>query len=363
MLQRVNPHDIISTRFHSNDFNASRAEYISIRIRTLALVFAIIAPLWIPIDYIVMETITFWQIVTLRIIFSISLLGLSRWGTNCNKLPAAQVRIFLFILIPSLFFIASHLLFKDSDSDHAILLGYAFLPLLIMALLAIVPLTLREGLTFSGTLIAMFIITKLLLGTLFTIPALADLWLLVLLAIVALWVQMSQLHMLMRLYREATRDALTGLVNRRVLSTKLEEEVAGNDTPLVLLLFDLDLFKRINDTYGHHTGDNVLKSFADILREHSKDNYLMGRYGGEEFLAILPETDISKALETAEAIRNACHGYTIHSIDEGQEVKFTTSIGLATRRPGETAQELLNRVDQGLYKAKSAGRDMVVVAD
>ena len=169
--------------------------------------------------------------------------------------------------------------------------------------------------------------------------------------------------MLMRLYREATRDALTGLVNRRVLSTKLEEEFNANDPRLVLLLFDLDLFKRINDNYGHHTGDNVLKAFADILRRHCEENFVVGRYGGEEFLAILPNTEIVRAREVAESIRVSCHEYTVHSSEDEQEIKFTTSIGLATRKPGESAHDMLARVDQGLYKAKSAGRDMVVVAD
>ena len=364
LLQRVNPHDIVSTRFHSRDFNTSRAEYISIRIRTLALIFAVLAPLWIPIDYLVLEDSLFWKVVALRIAFSLSLFGLSRWGTNCNHLPAAMARIALFILIPGLFFLTSHLLFRDSGADHAVLLGYAFLPLLMMALLTIVPLTLLEGIFFATLLMVVFVVTKLLLGTLLTLPALADLWLLALLALVALWVQMTQLHMLMRLYREATRDALTGLVNRRVLSTKLEQEIVQHDNAIALLLFDLDLFKRINDTYGHHTGDNVLKVFAKILNEHCTGSCIAGRYGGEEFMAILPGGDREQARAIAERIRAACHEYTIDSAeDEPREVRFTTSIGVATRRPSESADEMLNRVDVGLYQAKSGGRDMVVVAD
>ena len=364
MLQRVNPQDILTTRFHSRDFNTSRAEYISIRVRTLALLFAILAPLWIPIDFFVMDEGTFWQIVVLRIVFSISLLALSVWGTSCNLLHAAHLRLFLFILIPSLFFMASHLMFDGAEGEHAVLLGYAFLPLLIMALLTIVPLTLLEGAIFTGMLILLFILTKLMLGTMGTLGALSDLWLLLLLAAVALWVQMTQLHMLMRLHREATRDALTGLVNRRVLSSKLEQEIANNNPSLVLLLFDLDLFKRINDNFGHHTGDNVLKAFSGILRDHCEGRHEMGRYGGEEFLAILPQTSIADACKLAESIRLACHSYTIHaSDDESQEIHFTTSIGVATRRPGERADEMLQRVDVGLYQAKSSGRDMVVVAD
>jgi len=363
MSQRVNPQDILSTRYHSRDFNTSRSEYISIRIRTLSVAFAILAPLWIPIDYFVMENPTFSYIVLLRLVFSFALLSLSRWGTHCNLLHAARVRIFLFILIPCLFFLASHLLLHDINSEHAILLGYSFLPFLIMALLTIVPLTLFEGIGYVGMIIAFYIVTKVMQGSFLTIPALGDLWLLLLIATIALWVQMTQLHMLMRLYREATRDALTGLVNRRVLSTKLEQEVAHADNSLAVLLFDLDLFKRINDNYGHHAGDTVLQAFGEILKQHCRDKNVVGRYGGEEFLAILPDTDVEAAKEVAERIRLACHRYKVYTSDEGKEISFTTSIGVAMRKANESGHELLSRVDQGLYAAKSGGRDLVSVAE
>lgn len=364
MSQRVNPQDIISTRFHSRDFNTSRSEYISIRIRTLAVAFALLAPLWIPIDYIVMDNPTFTYIVMLRLAFSVSLLALSRWGTRCNLLSAARVRIFLFILIPGLFFLCSHMLLHDITSEHAILLGYSFLPFLVMALLTIVPLTFLEGISFVTLIITFYVLTKIMQGHFLTIPSLGDLWLLLLLAAIALWVQMTQLHMLMRLYREATRDALTGLVNRRVLSTKLGQEIAndGNST-LAVLLFDLDLFKRINDNYGHHAGDTVLQAFGEILKRHCHDTNVVGRYGGEEFLAIFPHTGVEAAKEIAERIRLACHQYKVYTAEDGLEISFTTSIGVAMRKPNESAHELLARVDQGLYAAKSGGRDLVSVAD
>jgi diguanylate cyclase (GGDEF)-like protein len=363
MTQRVNPQDIISTRYHSRDFKTSRSEYISVRIRTLALIFALLAPLWIPIDYFVMQNPTFTYIVLLRLGFSLALFSLSHWGTNCNLLFAAHFRTLLFILIPCLFFLATNLMLHDSNTEQGILLGYSFLPFLIMALLTIVPLTLLEGLLATGLIIAFYLITKLLQGNLFSISALGDLWLLLLLAAIALWVQVTQLHMLMRLYREATRDALTGLVNRRILSTKLTQEISHGDSNLCVLLFDLDLFKRINDNYGHHTGDTVLQAFSEILKQHCNEKEVVGRYGGEEFLAVLPQTDVEAARELAERIRLACHRYKIYTSDGGKEVTFTTSIGVAKRKPNESAPELLSRVDQGLYTAKAGGRDLVSIAE
>lgn len=366
MIQRVNPQDIFSNRSHSRDFNTSRAEYISIRIRFLSIAFAILAPLWIPIDYFVMDDPVFTYVVILRLLFSFSFLFLSRWGTQCSRLTAARIRILTFIVIPGTFFFATSMLLNGNSSDHGILLGYSFLPFLIMALLTIVPLTFLEGLAYASLNIAFFLITKIVQGNLITIPSMGDLWLLLLLAIIALWVQMTQLHMLMRLYREATRDALTGLVNRRVLSDKLEQEIIQSTEqkdPLSVLLFDLDLFKRVNDTYGHHAGDTVLQAFSEILRSHCGDNHLVGRYGGEEFLAILPKTNVEHARDLAEKIRLACHRYTVYTAEDYKPINFTTSIGVALRKADEQSQDLLSRVDQGLYKAKSSGRDLVSIAD
>jgi diguanylate cyclase (GGDEF)-like protein len=235
-----------------------------------------------------------------------------------------------------------------------------------MALLAVVPLTLLEGLAFACLLGGFFLIAEAASGTLQTLHSLGDLWLLLLLAAIAMWVQMSQLHMLLRLYREATRDALTGLVNRRVLNDMLRQEVdLGNhaDRPLSLLLFDLDLFKRINDTWGHHAGDSVLQTFAGILRRHCRDHDLVGRFGGEEFLAILPGADVEDARTIAEDIRRVCALSTVKVKNSNEQITFTTSIGVAALKPGERAHELLARVDESLYQAKAAGRDIVSIAE
>jgi diguanylate cyclase (GGDEF)-like protein len=90
---------------------------------------------------------------------------------------------------------------------------------------------------------------------------------------------------------------------------------------------------------------------------------MVGRYGGEEFFAILPNTGVEEACDLAEKIRLACHRYTVYTTEENQAVNFTTSIGVALRKGHESAEELLRRVDKGLYKAKSSGRDLVSVAD
>ncbi len=364
MIRRVSPQDLISTSNHSRDFRNSRAEYISVRVRILAILFALLALLWIPIDLFVLPTTHFEAMLGLRLAFSALLLLLGSWGRQCNRLIAARARVAVFLVIPGLFYIGSRIVLGGLH-DGGVLIGYSFLPFLMIALLAVVPLTLLEGICLITLSASFFIGAEWDAGTLFSLPTLGALWLLSLLALIALWVEMTQLHMLMRLYREATRDALTGLVNRRVLHSWLGQEVnnrAPGDGQVSVLLFDLDLFKRINDTYGHLAGDAVLQAFARVLQTVLPPGSMVGRYGGEEFLAILPGADREGARQAAEAVRKACHGVRVPSPDSQAIIHFTTSTGVAERRAGESAEALLNRVDQGLYEAKESGRDLVAVA-
>ena len=148
-------------------------------------------------------------------------------------------------------------------------------------------------------------------------------------------------------------DPLTGLSNRRFILTQLGGLVSGarrHDRPVTVAIVDIDHFKRINDTRGHAEGDRVLAAVAHALREHMRAEDQLGRLGGEEFLALLPETDARAANKAAENMRAsvAATGVTI-------------SIGWATW-DGEPADELLGRADQALYAAKERGRDCVVGA-
>jgi diguanylate cyclase (GGDEF)-like protein len=363
-LTRIGADDLFTTRLHSRDFNASRADYIAMRVRILALVFAAVAPLWIPIDYLVMEGRTFMIIVTLRLMFSVSLLVLGLWQPPRHSLALARFKLGLFIFVPGLFYIGTRVIFGGQMEHEGILMGYSFLPYLMIALLGVAPLTLSEGLAFCFLSIAFFIGAESYFGTLFTVPVIGDIWLLVMLSTIAIWVQLAQLHMLMRLYREATRDHLTGLVNRRVLFSWLEREMQhsrANERPLSVMLFDLDLFKRINDQHGHNVGDQVLQGFAELLRNTLPDKALVGRYGGEEFMVILPDTQLEETRQLGEAVRGGCHQARVRLPESDDYISFTTSTGVAEYSGQERSMELIARVDEGLYKSKAAGRDLVTV--
>jgi len=163
----------------------------------------------------------------------------------------------------------------------------------------------------------------------------------------------------------ATHDELTGLFNRRYLTAALNTETnraLRYGQPFTLCLFDLDLFKQLNDTYGHDAGDTVLVSVAEILHQTVRSPDVAGRYGGEEFLVLLINTDQEKATHFGDRLRRQVHEMRFRFHSE-RNVRVSCSIGLAQYRPGkETPAELIHRADMAMYDAKAAGRDRVCSA-
>jgi diguanylate cyclase (GGDEF)-like protein len=162
--------------------------------------------------------------------------------------------------------------------------------------------------------------------------------------------------------RISRTDELTGLFNRR----HLDEELTRRNTvslrhhePICVLLLDLDHFKHINDTYGHPAGDLVLQAFADRIRLGLRAGDIAGRWGGEEFLVILPRTDLSGALDVAERIRAGTAASLVTV--SGQDISVRVSGGCALG-PAESVQALVHHADQCLYQAKGAGRNRIVAA-
>jgi len=162
----------------------------------------------------------------------------------------------------------------------------------------------------------------------------------------------------------ASTDPLTGLLNRRrFLELAVAEHLrAGrHQRPLSLVLIDLDHFKRVNDQHGHRMGDAVLRTAAAILSGAIRGSDLAARFGGEELVLLLPETDLNGAAGMAERLRQG-FAAAITSLD-GTDVRVTASLGVAAwRGPGESLDTLIHRADQALYAAKHAGRDKVMVA-
>jgi len=160
-------------------------------------------------------------------------------------------------------------------------------------------------------------------------------------------------------------DALTFLPNRKRIVSDLQREVMFSDrygTPLTISLLDIDHFKTINDTYGHVAGDEVLRTLAMELRDHIRHPDSIGRYGGEEFLVVLPHSTLKAALEQAERL---CRHVRTLMISSGESnISLTISIGIAQLKiHKEDWQEFLSRADNALYQAKNNGRDRWMISD
>ncbi len=175
-------------------------------------------------------------------------------------------------------------------------------------------------------------------------------------------VALSRQIKIQNLSNAATIDPLTGCYNRREFENQLKKMIAGairHRVALSVFIFDLDHFKTINDAYGHPAGDAVLKNIASLIRNNMREGDILARYGGEEFIAILPRTDRDKAIELAERLRIKIQEYCIPYLDI--KIKVCASFGVAQFNPkSDGIQTLVKTADDMLYKAKLAGRNMVM---
>ncbi|MBM2850231.1 MAG: hypothetical protein HW418_3173, partial [Anaerolineales bacterium] len=180
----------------------------------------------------------------------------------------------------------------------------------------------------------------------------------------AIKLSLSNLKLREELREQATHDPLTGLFNRRYLEESLSRELyraQRRKAPLCIAMLDLDHFKRFNDTFGHGAGDALLREFGRVLRENLRKSDISCRYGGEEFVLILPDSSLADTQQRVEQIRALVRELQIR---HGEQLlgTMTVSAGVAGARAyGSTAGELLRAADQAMYAAKQAGRDRVIV--
>jgi len=167
----------------------------------------------------------------------------------------------------------------------------------------------------------------------------------------------QQLHYL------ATRDSLTGCLNRRAFNEQFKQVfdyAVQNQLELTCLMVDIDHFKLVNDNYGHATGDEVIKLIAKVLLDKTRKEDIVGRYGGEEFCVVLPGLSLERAVDVAEQIRHQLILESKQTFESGPHI--TGSLGVASVKDNvENPEELINYADQALYVAKETGRNKVVV--
>ena len=172
-----------------------------------------------------------------------------------------------------------------------------------------------------------------------------------------------------RVYRAELRilaqtDELTGLANRRETLSSLKRTLADAERTgrgVAFALLDIDHFKRVNDTYGHPVGDEVIRILADKAMASVRGGDLVGRIGGEEFAIVLPGADVAQAYAVCERLRERVHSTAI-ALEDGTELHMTVSVGIARRFDGDSVESIIERADAALYQAKHGGRDQVRLA-
>ena len=157
---------------------------------------------------------------------------------------------------------------------------------------------------------------------------------------------------------QASTDGLTGLANRRMLEARLNDLLRGQ-VSFALAVADVDLFKTLNDNYGHETGDRALQLFAKVLEDNVRGHDVVARYGGEEFVLVYPELTVKKAMEVIERIRLALE----KAIEAAGLPPFTCSFGVTHSSSADTVDGIIRIADAGLLQAKDLGRNRVVFAD
>jgi diguanylate cyclase (GGDEF)-like protein len=166
------------------------------------------------------------------------------------------------------------------------------------------------------------------------------------------------------LRRWMTCDSLTGLLNHTHITESLERAIfrtRADQQPLAFAMIDIDHFKQVNDNFGHSVGDRVIKSLARLLRQHAHSADCVGRYGGEEFAIIFPETSLIRAAQQLDDLRNRFAALELLRSDGVFHATF--SAGLARLDPGMASRDLIESADQALYRAKAAGRNQIGLAN
>ena len=175
---------------------------------------------------------------------------------------------------------------------------------------------------------------------------------------------LANIHLRDNLRHQAIRDSLTGLFNRRYLEETLEREIhraMRNETPLAIVMLDLDHFKQFNDNWGHAAGDHLLHTLGDFILSNIRGGDIACRYGGEEFLLVMPGSSLEVTVKRADEIRQGVEALPVFY--DGKQLGITVSMGVALFPDhGVTREDVLRAADEAMYKAKAAGRDRVMVA-
>lgn len=356
-IQQSEPMWLLSPSTHFPILVHRRATMIVSRVRLFAFLFAVLTPLWSIVDFIVFPFPLWFVLGCLRVAASLAFASLAMYACTHGSLLNAYRGMVLLFAIPTVFFVFSHEILAAhqlTGISAAIASGYAFLPFVLLAGLAIFPLTLAESLAFATPMLLAQLLPPLIhLEVLDWTPIAGQFWLLTLIAAVSTMAGLSQLTFMIAIVQQAVRDPLTGAYSRRSGQEALEIQFAlamRTDSPLTVAFLDLDDFKSINDVYGHDAGDRVLANVGQSLMTGIRRGDIFCRWGGEEFLVIMPNTDLEQAGHALGRIRENGFG----TRPDGK-FPLTASMGIAEWRSDDAAdwKTLVEIADRRMYMAKA----------
>lgn len=343
-----------------------RATLIVNRVRLFAFLFTVLTPAWSIVDLVVFPFPLWLNLALMRFAATGAFAALLLYYKPSGNLFDAYRAMAILFAIPTAFYVSSHILLSTyhlSGLSAAIGSGYAFLPFVLLAGLSIFPLTLAESMLVASPILTAQLLAGYLSWSTLDWPSFAGaFWLLLLISAVASLSGMSQLAFMIALVRQAIRDPLTGMFSRRSGEEVLDLHftiATRNAAPLSVAFFDIDHFKSINDGFGHEAGDKVLIDVTTVINRNLRRGDTLVRWGGEEFLVLMPNTDRSQA--EAAVARLRAHGFGARP--DGTPI--TASIGIAERRcdGAEDWKALVDRADRRMYRAKQGGRDRVISRD
>lgn len=339
-----------------------RATMIVNRVRLFAFLFAVLTPLWSIVDLVVFPFPLWLNLALMRLLASAVFASLLLYYRPNGNLFDAYRAMALLFAIPTAFYVSSYALlgsYQLTGMSAAIGAGYAFLPFVLLAGLSIFPLTLLENLIIASPILIAQGVSGLMRWSTLDWPSVAGaFWLLVLITGVSALAGMSQLAFMIALVRQAIRDPLTEVFSRSSGEELLELQytiAARSGAPLAVAFIDLDHFKNVNDQYGHEAGDKVLLDMTAIVGANLRRGDVLTRWGGEEFLLIMPNNDMVQAEAVLARLREKGFGAT------PDNKPVTASIGVAELAADHAGdwRALVELADQRMYFAKQNGRNQV----
>lgn len=358
-------YELLSGRHHDMPVSRHRAAIMQSRVYFFCAVFAVLVPTWAVIDLLFMPSELWGELLSIRVISAAAFAVLAWQARKDPDLTRARLLLAGMLAVTPLFYIASnHWInaYELSGTELVVAELYALLPFVMVAGLTLFPLTLTEFTAYAAPMLVVTVFTSYPESSADIPQAVSTIWLFVLILGVALFSSMSQLRYMLSQMSRASYDVLTGLLTRRAGIEMLDLQfrlAAMNEDSLSILYFDLDNFKAINDTYGHEAGDGVLKKAAGQINAHVRKGDSVIRWGGEEFIVVLPTANPEEANEVVNRIMEAGLG------QRPDHDPVTASIGVAEVQTDDVNdwKAQVELADHRMYTAKTSGRARSIGVD